>query len=372
MRICFLSPSFYPYRVPVFDELYKHFGEHFTVISLSNQLKENSRIALRLGKFPRKIIFGKHFAISRRHDTGEETPFGLTITPTLPFELIRLRPNLVIGVNFNIWTLLSITLGFRTIVFWEGTHYTERTLQPWRERLRRWMLKRAKGFVVNGKLSREYLEHLGAPPELIFEGGLCSEPPPIQKLSKPTDDVIRFLCVSQLIERKGILHLFKTIEILEKRVQLEKQYKVELLGDGPMRESYKELAERLGISHRISFLGNVAPQEVWSYYAKAHVFVLPTLQDNWPLVVPEAMSMGMPVLLSNYAGSVPDLMNDGVNGWVFDPENHEELAKYMMSYIETPALIVEQGKRSLERVKQYSPERVAEVYIEAVEAAMRY
>ena len=96
------------------------------------------------------------------------------------------------------------------------------------------------------------------------------------------------------------------------------------------------------------------------------MFVLPTLQDNWPLVVPEAMSMGMPILLSQYAGSVPDLIRSGENGYSFDPNKPKELASLMAQYIQERDLILRHGQKSVELVRDYHPTRVAETFKECI------
>lgn len=58
----------------------------------------------------------------------------------------------------------------------------------------------------------------------------------------------------------------------------------------------------------VHFLGKIPYQEVYKYYGIADVFVLPTLEDNWSLVVPEAMSCGLPVATSIYNGCHPELV----------------------------------------------------------------
>jgi glycosyltransferase involved in cell wall biosynthesis len=142
-----------------------------------------------------------------------------------------------------------------------------------------------------------------------------------------------------------------------------------LLGDGPERSRYEGLARDLGIQNRVRFGGYVSPNQVWRYYEQAHVFVLPTLQDNWPLVVPEAMSVGLPVLVSKRAGSVPDLIREGENGYSFDPEDHESLASHLEEYVRNPDLIHRHGECSLELVSPYNPQRAANAFLWAVAKA---
>lgn len=366
-RVAFLSVSFYPYRVPVFDLLYKQLGERFVVIAINHQRKEGySGLALKMGLFPRRILSGVYIEISRKHDQGQETPFGVVVAPAFPLELFRLRPQVVISANFNLWTLISLLMRYNTIVFFEGTAHTERTLKPWRTQLRKWMVDRAKAFVVNGKLSNEYLQQLGAKPDRIFEGGLCPLPAPVTRTPYQANQPVHFLFVGRLVDGKGVPTLLEAIRLL---LDQNRPFRVSLLGNGPQRATYEAQVQALGIGHVVHFLGTVMPEVIWPVYQNADVFVLPTRQDNWPLVVPEAMSVGLPILLSNVAGSVPDLIEEGGNGWSFEPYNANQLAAYMGAYLENPKLIDQHGKRSLELVKTYTPERVSQVFLQAISLA---
>ena len=73
----------------------------------------------------------------------------------------------------------------------------------------------------------------------------------------------------------------------------------------------------LGLTN-VYFIGKVDYDNLPNYYQSADVFVIPTLEDNWSLVVPEAMASGLPILSSVYNGCYPEYVTED-NGWVFDP-----------------------------------------------------
>jgi hypothetical protein len=373
-RVVYLSPTSAPYHVPVLETLYRCIGEGFTVVMLRHPRLYISRVALGMGTFPRRIITGLSFILSRFHDRGEGTPLRFFLSPSLPLVLASLKPEVVISDNFNLWTLTSILMGYPTVLFWEGTHHTERTVGPWRMRLRRWIARRAKAFVVNGILSRRYLlDAVAVPGDRIIEGGMCAEPPPEHVRCGPRmlrrGDPLRCLFVGRMIAGKGVPHLLHAAQSLDRRLGKESQFEIVLLGDGPERPRYENLAQELGIQNRVHFPGFFGPDQVWHWYEQAHVFVLPTLQDNWPLVVPEAMSMGLPVLVSKRAGCVPDLIREGENGYSFDPEDYETLASHLEEYARNPDLIRRHGERSLELVSPYNPQRAANAFLWAVARA---
>ncbi len=373
-RVVTLTPTSAPYQVPVIETLYRRIGDGFTAVMLRPPRPDIPQAALGTGTFPRRLIAGLSFSLSLSPDRREGTPFWFVYSPALPFVLRSLKPEVVISSDFNLWTLTSILMGYPTVLFWEGTQYTERTVRPWRMRLRRWIGSRAKAFVVNGSLSRRYLlDAVGVPGDRIIEGGLCPEPPPKYVRCGPRmlrpGDPLRCLFVGPMVAGKGVPHLLHAAKLLDIHLGERGQFDILLLGDGPERLRYEELARELGIQKRVHFAGDVPPDQVWRFYEQAHVFVLPTLQDNWPLVVPEAMSTGLPVLVSKRAGSVPDLIREGENGYSFDPEDHESLASHLEEYVRNPPLIQRHGQRSIELVSPYNPQRAANAFLWAVAKA---
>ena len=376
-RIVYLCPSFAPYWVQIFDAIADRIGAGFTVVTQSMQSAPNAKIAQSMGRFERRVIHGGRLSISERSaERGAGTPFGLSIAPTLPIALLRLKPQVVITNNFGLWTLASITMGYPTVVFWEGTHHTERTVQKWRTRLRRWIARRAKAFVVNGSAARAYLhQDLSVRHSDIFEGGLCCSSPPVEFAQRTRrrqgGKATNYVCVSRLIKGKGIDHLLKAAALLKEPDLPSQKFSITIVGDGPERESLQSLAQELGLEHIVSFEGAVHPDAIWHFYSRADVMILPTLQDNWPLVVLEAMSMSLPILLSKYAGSKDDLVFEASNGYSFDPEDHAAVAQLMAGYSTYPERIREHGEKSHEIAKKYDADRAASAFLQALDVAGR-
>ncbi|WP_448187851.1 glycosyltransferase family 4 protein [Azospirillum sp. sgz301742] len=367
------SPIFGAYRVPLFDELHNRLGDDFLLIAERQQRDPNSQIAVHAGHFPRLLLNSRRIDISRRHDDALETPFGVTLTPGLLPALLRVNPKAVISNNFSTWTMTALMAGYPTILFWEGTAHTERTVTAWRLALRRWIAQRATAFVTNGTLSRRYLvENLGVDPELVVEGGMGPELPPPHLArntarERPAGAPLRFLLVGRLVKLKGVATLVRAAAALRRRVGDALPFEIHILGDGPERGALEQLTQELGIASHVTFLGAVLASEVWRSYAEADVFVLPTFQDNWPLVAPEAMFMAMPILLSRDSGSTVDLVLEGQNGFAFNPADHEQLASLMEVYLRDPEAVRQHGAKSREMAGRYTPQRVADAYLAALQ-----
>ncbi|MEL7069942.1 MAG: glycosyltransferase family 4 protein [Cyanobacteria bacterium J06581_3] len=326
-----------------------------------------------MGDFKRKLLNGLplHFDSGRAFTEGRGSSGRVLVTPTLPFTLAAMRPQSVISDGFSSWTISSILMGFETTIFWEGTRHTERNIKPWKHNIRRWLASKAKSFVVNGEFAKEYLvRELDVEERKVWLGGMCPMLPPKGtelSVSEPAERV-KFLFCGQLNKRKGAEHLIKAAALLKGFSGLERSFEVNIIGEGEDSQALQTLVDSLEISDQVKLLGFVNPADIWNRYRENHVFVLPTLHDNWPLVIPEAMSMGMPVLLSQYAGSYPDLIVEGENGYVFDPNDEEKLAHLMSLYVNNVSRVTKHGQKSLDVVKPYNFENAAHVALEALGA----
>src|SRR4029450_2851326 len=103
-----------------------------------------------------------------------------------------------------------------------------------------------------------------------------------------------------------------------------------LLGDGPLRADLCRLISDLRLHDHVHLPGFVKYRELPTYYALADVFVHASITEQWGLVVNEAMATGLPVIVSNRCGCVPDLVAEGKNGYPFDPGSVGGLGKLML------------------------------------------
>jgi glycosyltransferase involved in cell wall biosynthesis len=96
-----------------------------------------------------------------------------------------------------------------------------------------------------------------------------------------------------------------------------------LAGDGPLRNQLERGSVPPNL--KLGFLGNVAYRDLPNLYAEAGIFVFPTLADTWGVVVNEALASGLPVLGSVRSQAVEELVEDGRNGWLFQPDKTEQM-----------------------------------------------
>jgi glycosyltransferase involved in cell wall biosynthesis len=169
--------------------------------------------------------------------------------------------------------------------------------------------------------------------------------------------------VGRLVKRKGVRELLVAWKVFAER-SAEARGSLLLVGDGPERQALEAIARQNSLP-RVAFAGAVGYSAVAQYYALCDVLVMPTLEDNWSLVVPEAMACSKPVLCSRFNGCWPELVKDGVNGWTFDPHDPQELARLFETCSSQPNLLPAMGQASREIVEDFSPEHAAEAFHKA-------
>lgn len=136
------------------------------------------------------------------------------------------------------------------------------------------------------------------------------------------------VCVARLVPIKNIDNLLKAWQLVER----ESNYKLQIIGDGPLRDNLTQLSAQLNLK-QVEFLRTVDNSTIPACYHKADALVLPSLSETWGLVVNEAMAAGLPVLLSNRINAAQSLLKEGVNGFSFDPFNVDEMANAILNYI---------------------------------------
>jgi len=155
-----------------------------------------------------------------------------------------------------------------------------------------------------------------------------------------------------------------------------------LVGEGPLREALQMQAQELGLSVRDGAADPIAPEgaEVVFYpfqqadltpffFAKCEAFVLPSSREEWGLVVNEAMACGAAVIASNRTGAHFDLVEDGVNGFTFSPQDVEHLTELLGRFARDPGLRDRFGKAGRERIGAWSPNRFGRSGVQALRAA---
>ena len=143
-----------------------------------------------------------------------------------------------------------------------------------------------------------------------------------------------------------------------------------IAGDGPQMDALKSLADELGLSDRVSFLGWQSREELIRWYHRSNVFLFPSRHEGMPNAVLEAMSSGLPVVATRIAGS-EELVLDGETGFLVPTENVDALRDALQTILTDSFLCQKMGAASRLHVEQnYTWQKVAEQYQVFLEEAV--
>jgi len=163
------------------------------------------------------------------------------------------------------------------------------------------------------------------------------------------------LFVGRMVPEKGVEDLLDAYEEVKRDGSVE-DLQLLLIGEGPLLQSLKERCSRRGMKD-VVFGGFVAPDELYPYYAAADAFVLPSRYEPFGVVVHEAASAGLPLLVSDCCGAAAELVRDGENGFLFEAGDSKDLARAIRRLFNDNKW-EEMGKnsRALARMYDYSHE----------------
>jgi glycosyltransferase involved in cell wall biosynthesis len=131
-------------------------------------------------------------------------------------------------------------------------------------------------------------------------------------------------------------------------------------GRGPEGPALEGLCAQLKITDKVKFLGFLDHPSLARYYAACDVFVLPSLMETQGLVVMEAMWFARPVIVTRVIVSADELVEQGVNGYIVDPDSVNDLTHRLTALAGDPALRATLGEASRQRAQAYLPEPVVD------------
>jgi glycosyltransferase involved in cell wall biosynthesis len=165
-----------------------------------------------------------------------------------------------------------------------------------------------------------------------------------------------FLAVGRQISKKhmiSLLHAFKHVA----DHSAMKAWSLVFIGDGPDHGQLMADAGDL-MGDRVIFLPFMAQTALRRYFTDAGALVLPSLGETWGLVVNEAMASGLPVLVSDKCGCATTLVEDGVNGFVFNPEEQSAIENVLVTFAKlSPEKRSEMGDASSKIISDWGLDR---------------
>ena len=228
----------------------------------------------------------------------------------------------------------------------------------------RWTLRHAGALTAITEDCRQHALRAGAPAgsiHIVFNGTDLRRFSPAsggEGLEAQFGPHMLFAC-RQLFPRKGIRFLIEAAAQLKPRFP---DLKVVVAGDGFERPELVALAESLGIGHDVTFLGWVPNSDLPPYYRAAAVSVIPSLEEGFGIPAAEAMGCETPVVASD-AGGLPEVVEDGVTGFVVPRGDSQALAAAIGALLADPERRKRMGCAGRQRALQlFDWDRTAEQF----------
>jgi glycosyltransferase involved in cell wall biosynthesis len=259
----------------------------------------------------------------------------------------RHRPSCLVA-NFgasNLMLLIGWLMGSPRRVDWYHTLSTQIDIDAakprWKIKLlryrKRMVYKAATHLVPVSAAARDDLSTVFNVPAgkcVVWHNSLADPLPSLSSQQRPVTPRNTLLCVGRLHPSKGQDTLIRAAAILKQSIT---DFSLEFIGTGRLKMSYCNLARDLGVEEWCLLLGALDHDEVLKRMASSVATVLPSRSDNCPLVVIESFAVGTPVIASR-VGGIPELIRDGVDGYLVPPENPMAFAEKLRLLLTDPEL----------------------------------
>ncbi len=293
----------------------------------------------------------------------------------------RYRPDCLVA-NFtavNLMMSLGKLMGVRCRVSWYHTIERQNELDSrvprWLAKLKRWRKRFVYGaathvVAVSGAAGADARTTFGVPEHKIstFLNAIADPLARPSQLQHTVRHPARVVCVGRLYPSKGQDIVLRAVALVREAIP---NIAVEFVGEGSSKESYMRLAHELGIDNHCTFVGAVPHDDVFTSLASAAVSVVPSRQEAFGLTTIESLSVGTPVVASN-VGGIPEVIRDGINGFLIPPEDAGELSRRLIQVLLQPDLQKEMSRNArstfLERFEQTPAVSAQSDWLEAIVA----
>lgn len=363
-QIALISNIPSPYREPVYEAVANELPGRFTVL-YCNTLEKDRQWSFPQGKYPRIFLAGTSFTVQGTHLHHIHWNFEVWR------QLTRLNPDLVITNGYSpthlaafVWARMN---GRQHMAMTDGWRKSEASLSFLHRWVRRLVLKRSVAFIGASTRSLELFQDYGARRDQCFQSHLCCNN---ESFLRPhggfTDRPYDLMFSGQFIDLKMPYFFCEVARLVKEQ---RGAVRVLMLGDGPLRQKILQKLIELGIDHECP--GYLSQEDLPERYARAKLFLFPTRQECWGVVVNEACAAGTPVVTCDNSAVDGELVQDGINGRVL-PLEARQWADAAMDLLDNESLWSAYSQASRARVGPYTYQNAGKGIVEAIHHAWRH
>ena len=169
----------------------------------------------------------------------------------------------------------------------------------------------------------------------------------------PINDAVKVVTIARLVEKKGVEYAIRAVAKVAKN---KPNIKYTIVGDGLLREDLQSLIEQLNVADIVKLIGWKQQEQVVEILSNSDILLAPSVtahnddQEGIPVVLMETMAMGLPIISTQHSG-IPELVQDGVSGYLVPERDVDALAEKLNYLIEHPELWSSMGLAGREFVE---------------------
>jgi sugar transferase (PEP-CTERM/EpsH1 system associated) len=200
---------------------------------------------------------------------------------------------------------------------------------------------------------------------LLIQNGINTEH---FNLAKTASKKLRFSIVARISPVKDHQNLLNAFVLLKQQLDNESMPNLAIVGDGEQRVQLELFCQKNNLDS-VVFLG--ARDDIDQILANTDVFVLSSIAEGIPMTILEAMSAKTPIVATR-VGGIPEVISDGVEGYLVEKSNSSALAQALMKYIKQPVLINEHGRNAREKVlNDFNEKKMVQAYLMQYQALVK-
>ncbi len=291
--------------------------------------------------------------------------------------------------NWSVTMRVVCFLSGCKVIMMNESHAGTEKARGWRRAIKKFIVSRFDGALVGGEPHRRYFASLGLPEEYIVTGYDAIDNEHFSKAAaaaRQDEEAVHrqlalpsryFLSLGRMVQKKNLITLVEAFALFKKAMP-GSDVKLAFVGSGECQDELIAGCKRLGLTAGMDPAVNGTDADVLFYgfrqidqnpafYALSEAFVLPSIYEEWGLVVNEAMACGRPVIVSRTVGSAEDLVVPGLNGYHFDPESAGDLADKLIQLESDPEKRAAMGAAAEERIRDWGCENLAARAIEILD-----
>lgn len=245
---------------------------------------------------------------------------------------------------------------------------------PLRELIKKIVISKASLCLASGKNAKEYFLKYGAseskikihPFSSLHKEDILEEPIDINTKNKLREQLNLPKALKIAIAVGRFIPLKRYDCLIKSWTTMPSDYLLMIIGGGSELNNYQSIIKQLNLTN-VLLLDYKDKEELKKYYQASDVFVHPTSYDVWGLVINEALSNGLPIVVSDHCIAGLELIKDSINGYVITMGNDEELIN-KTKLILNDTNYYQLSKQAIETIKEYTIENMAQKQIDSIKS----